>query len=75
MINYKVSLYKWRIKKKHLISKSTLFYKSNLHCSVDYSLLVSMNGEDYIRLFRADTLIHDYDYYVINSNSPQINYF
>ncbi len=48
--------------------------KSNLPCSIKYSLFTSINSEDYIRLFIGDTLIHDYDDYAINWNSPWLNY-
>ncbi len=41
---------------------------------MDYSLFISINSEDYIRLFTADSLIHDYNDYVINWNSPWLNY-
>ncbi len=56
------------------MSKSTLFFKSKLHCSVDYSLFTSLNSEDYIRLFIADTLIYECGNYAINWNSPLLNY-
>ncbi len=49
--------------------------KSNLCCSMDYSLFTSMNNEDYSMLFIADTLIHDCDDYAINWNSAWLNYW
>ncbi len=37
------------------MSKSAPFYKSNLHCKVNYSLFTNLNSEDYINVFIADT--------------------
>ncbi len=46
--------------------------KSNLYYSVDYLVFTRMNNEDYMRLFIADTFIHNYDDYVINKKFTTI---
>ncbi len=46
------------------MSKSTLFYKVQL--SLQRGLFTGMNNEDYMRLFRANTVIHHCDDKAIN---------